>query len=117
MIPSGKMVDYWIINGVPYHYDANVKSFVVDHLDEATTYEVVLKDIPITYYRVTCEGSCNFDGKKEGYVAAGTTIKVVSAGNYSCDFYVNGKLFAGNVRSITIVINEDTRIEGYAIIN
>ena len=117
VIPGGKMVDYWIINGVPYRYSSNVTSFVVEDLDEATTYEVVLKDIPITYYRVTCEGSCNFDGKKEGYVAAGTTIKVVSAGNYYCHFYVNGKLFASDVRSITIVINEDTHIEGYAIIN
>ena len=116
VIPNGKMVDYWLINGVPYHYKANVTSFIVDHLDEGTTYEVVLKDIPITYYYVTCDG-CTFDGMKEGYVAAGTTITVVARGNYTSRFYVNGKLYAEYVHKITIQINEDTVIECYAIIN
>ena len=44
------MVDYWLINGVQYHYGTGVTSFVVEQLDEATTYEVVLKEKPITYY-------------------------------------------------------------------
>jgi hypothetical protein len=116
VIPNGKMVDYWLINGVPYHFKANVNSFIVDHLDEATTYEVVLKDIPITYYRVTCDG-CTFDGKKEGYVAAGTTIKVMGNSGYASRFYINGQLYKEYVNYITIVINEDTRIECYQIIN
>jgi len=115
VIPSGKMVDYWIINGIPYHYNANVSSFIVEDLDESTTYEVVLKDIPITYYKVTCEG-CSFDGKESGYVAAGTTITVKADYGTSC-FYVDGKLYKDYVRSITITINADTKIECYQIIN
>jgi len=50
VVPAGQMVDYWLINGVQYHYGTGVTSFVVEQLDEATTYEVVLKEKPITYY-------------------------------------------------------------------
>lgn len=116
VVPAGKIVDYWVINGVPYHYDVGVLSFVVEDLDEATTYEVVLKDRPITYFSVTCDG-CSFNGQTSGRVPAGTTITVVSGGNWSCKYYVNGAIYANEAKTITVQINADTYICGYAIIN
>lgn len=116
VIPAGKMVDYWIINGVQYYLGTGISAFVVEGLDETTTYEVVLKDIPITYYTVSCT-YCTFNGKTKGSVAAGSTITVVGDGIVSRKFYVNGALIADNVTSVTIKINSDTNIIAYAIIN
>lgn len=42
-VPKNKTVDYWIINGVEYHFNNTVKYFRIVDLDEATTYEVVFK--------------------------------------------------------------------------
>ena len=116
VIPAGKIVDYWLINGVQYYLGTGVSAFVVEGLDETTTYEVVLKDKPITYYTVSCT-YCSFNGKTKGSVAAGSTITVVGDGNFYREFYVNGSLIADYVKSITIQINSDTTIYAYAIIN
>ena len=118
VIPAGKTVDYWLINGVPYYYNTGIISFVVEDLDEATTYEVVLKDLPITYYKVTCR-FCTFNGNVTGYVPAGMTVTFIADGSSSADarFYVNGALVAEYVKSITLQINSDTYVEAYAIIN
>lgn len=45
-VPKNKTVDYWIINGVEYHFNNEVKYFRIIELDEATTYEVVFKNAP-----------------------------------------------------------------------
>ena len=118
VIPSGKVVDYWLINGVPYYYNSSVNSFIVKDLDETTVYEVVLKDKPVTYYKVTCD-DCNFNGKTSGYVEAGKTITVEAS--YYKDygyFYINGTKYNSSYKhSITITVNEDMDIEFYAVIN
>ena len=117
-VPSGKVVDYWLINGVPYYYNSIVSSFIVEDLDETTVYEVVLKDKPVTYYKVECE-DCNFNGKTSGYVEAGKTITVEAS--YYKDygyFYINGtKYNSGYKHSITVTVNEDMDIEFQAVIN
>ena len=114
VIPGGKMVDYWIVNGVEYYFGTGISAFVVENLDEATTYEVVLKDIPITYYQVTCT-NCTFNGRSGGSVPAGTTLTFTS--RYTSEFYVNGVMVNDYVSSITIQINSDTYVAAYAIIN
>ena len=118
VIPFGKTVDYWLINGVPYYYNTGITSFIVEDLNEATTYEVVLKDIPITYYNVSCV-NCTFNGNASGRVPAGTTLTFAFADstNTSARFYVNGALVAEYVRAITATITGDTYVEAYAIIN
>ena len=118
VIPFGKTVDYWLINGVPYYYNTGITSFTVEDLNEATTYEVVLKDIPITYYNVSCV-NCTFNGNASGRVPAGTTLTFAFADstNTSARFYVNGALVAEYVRAITATITGDTYVEAYAIIN
>lgn len=116
IVPRGYEVDYWLINGVPYRFDRNVDSFVVENLDEATVYEVVLKEEEATYYQVTCS-DCSFNGKTSGKVKAGTKITVSARGGYTSRFYVNGSLVAEYKTSITLTINSDTNIECYAIIN
>ncbi len=114
--PYGKIIDYWLINGVPYYYNGDVSSFIVEDLDEATTYELVLKDKPIIYYQVTCSG-CTFNGISSGRVAAGTTIYASCNGGLPANFYVNGGTYASGVSGISVTINSDTYIEAYAIIN
>ncbi len=118
VIPSGKVVDYWLINGVPYYYNSTVSSFIVKDLDETTVYEVVLKDKPVTYYKVECE-DCNFNGKTSGYVEAGKTITVEAS--YYKDygyFYINGTKYNSSTKhTITITVNENMDIEFYAVIN
>ena len=47
VVPKGYAVDYWKINDVPYHFNNQVISFIVENLDEATVYEVVLKEIEV----------------------------------------------------------------------
>ena len=118
VIPAGKVVDYWLINGVKYHYGTGVTSFVVEQLDEATTYEVVLKDKPITYYKLTCY-ECSWGGKKSASVAAGSTITIRSSyGTARGKFYVNGVLVADNYDGyITITITSDTNVEFYLTVN
>lgn len=116
VIPNGKIIDYWLINGVPYYYNGDVSSFIVEDLDEATTYELILKDKPITYYRVTCSG-CTFNGISGGLVAAGTTIYASCNGGAYAHFYVNGGAYASEVKGVSVTINSDTYIEAYAIIN
>lgn len=116
VIPNGMVVDYWLINGVPYYYNTGVSGFVVKDLDEATTYEVVLKEKPITYYKVTCN-SCNFGGKTSGYVAAGTKITVKGNTNTYGDFYIGGTKIADDKYSITVTITSNTTITFYAVIN
>ncbi|MBQ6890065.1 MAG: hypothetical protein IJN53_03510 [Oscillospiraceae bacterium] len=116
-VPSGKTVDYWLINGVPYFYNAGVTSFTVENLDETTVYEVVFKDKSVTNYKVTCR-FCTFSGKTSGYVAAGSTITVKGDGNISGYFVINGVRDSKNyISSITLEINQDTEIDFYAIIN
>lgn len=116
-VPSGKVVDYWLINGVPYFYNTGVSSFIVEDLDQTTVYEVVLKDKEITYYKVTCD-YCSFNGKTSGYVAAGSTITVKGDGNISGYFTINGVRDSQKyIRSITLEINQDTEVEFFVIIN
>ena len=117
VVPAGKMVDYWLINGVKYYYGTGVSSFVVEQLDEATTYEVVLKDIPVKYYTLTCIG-CNWKGNASASVIAGSTITINCNGTTSGKFYVNGTKVTGDyVKSVTITINSNTTVEFYATIN
>lgn len=117
VVPAGKKVDYWRINGVEYRYNPAVTSFVVDNLDEATTYEVVLKDVPVTYYDVVCTG-CTFNGMSAGRVPAGTMLTFVgNYDNHTYRFYVDGVLYAEYTSAITVQINGNTTIEAYAIIN
>lgn len=110
------VVDYWLINGVPYYYNTGISGFVVKDLDEATTYEVVLKEKEIVYYKVTCD-SCTFNGKSSGYVAAGTRINVDGNGNCYGDFYIGGAMIADDKYNVTVTINKDTTITFYAVIN
>lgn len=117
VVPSGKVVDYWLINGVPYFYNTGVTSFIVEDLDETTVYEVVLKDKEVTYYKVTCI-DCSFSGKTSGYVAAGSTITVKGNGSISGYFEINGVRDSQKyIKSITLTINQDTKIEFFVIIN
>lgn len=116
VVPFGKKVDYWMINGVPYHHNPAVSSFIVEDLDETTTYEVVLKDIPITYYNVTCTG-CTFNGMSSSRVPAGTVLTFVANGGYTSRFYVNGGLYVEYRNAISVQINGDTVVECYTIIN
>lgn len=43
-IPKGYTVDYWLINGIEYHFDRTVKGFTVYNIEESTVYEAVLKE-------------------------------------------------------------------------
>lgn len=113
--PKGYEIDYWLINGVPYHTDKKVDSFVVENLDEATTYEAVVKEIPIVYYKVNCR-FCTFSGRSSGSVAAGSTITVTGQGGHVGEFYVNGS-YVGYGKSIGIKIKGDTSVEFHADIN
>lgn len=116
-VPSGKVVDYWLINGVPYFYNTGVTSFIVEDLDETTVYEVVFKDKAITYYKVTCD-YCSFNGRTSDYVAAGSTITVTGDGSISGYFVINGVRDSQKyIRSITLTINQDTNVEFFVIIN
>ena len=117
VIPSGKVIDHWIINGVPHYYGSSVSSFVVENLSESTEYEVVLKDKPITYYKLTCSG-CNWKGKSSASVAAGTTVTITCNGKDSGQFFVNGSAVTNKYsKSVTITINSNTTVEFYATIN
>ena len=117
-IPSGYMVDYWIINGVKYDYSNTVNSFIVEGLNEATEYEVVLKEI---YYKVTCYG-CTVNGKTELWVRPGTKLTAVANGGYYAEFYINdvqmnSKWRDPYVKQWTFTVKGDTHVEAYAIIN
>lgn len=120
-IPSGYMVDYWKINGVEYHYGTALQSFVVKNLDEATEYEVVLKEIPVTYYKVTVHyGTIN--GKTELWVPAGTTLTAVCDSGFYAEFVINGvqqndKWNDPYVKQWTFTVQGDTVVWCYAIIN
>lgn len=117
VVPFGKKVDYWLINGVQYHYNPAVTSFIVEDLNEATTYEAVLKDIPITYYNVKSSG-CTFNGMTSSRVPAGTVLTFVGNDpNTVYEFYVNGALYADYKKSISVKITGDTVVYAYAIIN
>ena len=117
VIPSGKVIDHWIINGVPHYYGSSVSSFVVENLYETTEYEVVLKDKPITYYKLTCSG-CNWKGKSSASVAAGTTVTITCNGKDSGQFFVNGSAVTDKYsKSVTITIKSDTSVVFYATIN
>lgn len=131
VVPSGYAVDYWKINGVEYHFSNTVSKFIVIDLDEATEYEVVLKEVKpepepqtpaVTYYKVTCWG-CTINGKTELSVPAGTSLTAV--GDTSNAYYVfninganmNDRWNGPFVKSWTFTVNSDTHVEGYAIIN
>ena len=120
VIPSGYVVDYWKINGVPYRYGSTVNQMVVENLDEATEYEVVLKEKGVTYYKVTTSG-CTVNGKTETWVPAGSTVTAV-ANSGASEFYVNGvkqndKLKDPYVSSWTFTVNSDTHVEAMLIVN
>lgn len=120
VIPNGYVVDYWKINGVPYRYGSTVTQMVVENLDEATEYEVVLKEKGVTYYKVTTSG-CTVNGKTETWVAAGTTVTAV-ANNGASEFYVNGvkqndKFNDPLVTSWTFTVTGDTYVEAMLIVN
>lgn len=120
-IPSGYVLDYWKINGVEYRPASTCNSFVVTNLDEATEYEAVLKEKPITYYKVTCYG-CTVNGKTELWVAAGTTVTAVANNGFYAEFAINGVAMNNKwtdpyVKTWTFTVNKDTHVEAYAIIN
>jgi len=114
-------VDYWKINGVEYHFTYTVDSFLVKNLDEATEYEVVLKEVPVVYYKVTIsDGTIN--GKTELSVPAGTTLTAVCNGGHPAEFFINGvqqndKRKDPNVKQWTFTVYQDTHVDCYAIIN
>lgn len=117
-VPSGYMVDYWLINGVKYDYSNSVNGFVVEGLDEATEYEVVLKEI---YYKVTCYG-CTVNGKTELWVRPGTKLTAVADGGYYSVFWINDVQMNDRwddpyVKQWTFTVNGDTHVDAYAIIN
>ena len=117
VVPSGKVIDHWIINGVPHYYGSTVNSFVVENLDETTEYEVVVKDKPITYYKLTCS-SCSWNGKTSASVAAGTTVTITGNGGHVGTFYVNGSAVTDKyAKSVTLTIKSNTNVEFYATIN
>ena len=119
IIPSGYVVDYWKINGVPYRYGSTVTYMVVENLDEATEFEVVVKEKPITYYHVTCTG-CTVNGKTDLWVAAGTTVTATASSGYHYVFYINGTSMnnRGNGKlSWTFTVNGDTHVEAERIVN
>ena len=120
-IPSGYVLDYWKINGVEYHFANTVNSFIVKDLDEATEYEAVLKEKPITYYKVTCYGG-TINGKTELWVPAGTTLTAVCNGGLYAEFCINGTMMNSKwkdpyTKQWTFTVNKDTHVECYAIIN
>ena len=117
VVPAGKVVDHWKINGVPYYYNTGISSFVVEDLDEATEYEVVLKEKPVTYYKVTTSNCTYGGGNTSGTVAAGTKLTFTCNGGHPAKFYVNDVQVADNVKSITITINSNTHVAANAIIN
>lgn len=118
VIPSGKMVDYWLINGVQYYMGTGLSSFVVVGLDEATTYEVVLKDIPVTYVKLTCT-YCNWNGKASASIISGSTITInPNVSNFVGTFVVNGvSMTDGYAKSYTFTITQNTSVVFYATIN
>lgn len=120
-IPSGYVLDYWKINGVEYHFANTVNSFIVKDLDEATEYEAVLKEKPITYYKVTCYGG-TINGKTELWVPAGTTVTAVCNGGLYAEFCINGTMMNSKwkdpyTKQWTFTVNKDTHVDCYAIIN
>lgn len=115
-IPNGYTVDYWKINGVEYRYTDKVSTFQVTNLDEATEYEVVLKEKPQVYYKVSCSG-CTINGQSVVYVLPGSTV-TASAGRYSGYFYVNGVQYNSSLaRQVTFTVNCDTRVNLDVVIN
>lgn len=117
VIPSGYMVDYWLINGIRYDFTNTVSSFTVTELTEATVYEVVLKEKPEVYYDVVCR-ECSYNGKTDFKVKAGTKITVTGQKGYSYNVYVNDvKVNTSLVNSYTLTIKEDTEIYFGVVIN
>ena len=119
VVPKDYEVDYWLINGVEYHPNTTTTSIVVKNLNEATEYEVVVKEKPITYYRVTCYG-CTVNGKTDLRVAAGTTVTANANGGYYSQFTINGESMNdrwSGKKSWTFTVTGDTHVEAYAIIN
>lgn len=117
VIPSGYVVDYWLINGIRYDFTNTVNSFTVTELTEATVYEVVLKEKPDVYYDVLCE-HCTYNGKTDFKVKAGTKITVTGQKGYSYNVYVNDvKVNTSLVNSYTLTIKEDTEIYFGVVIN
>jgi hypothetical protein len=115
---EGFVVDYWKINGVPYRYGSTVTYMVVKNLDEATEFEVVVKEKPITYYHVTCTG-CTVNGKTDLWVAAGTTVTATANNGYS-EFEINGVWMNdrwSGAKSWTFTVTGDTTVKAYTIVN
>ncbi len=116
VIPDGYIVDYWLINGVAYYAD-NLNSFIVKNLDEATEYEVVVKEKPITYYKVTCK-NCTVDGKSELWVAAGTRVTAKCYSGYCGTFIVGGSAVTGEyATTCSTVVKGNVYIEFNATVN
>lgn len=115
-VPSGKAIDYWKINGVEYHITDS--SFTVIGLDESTEYEVVLKEKAEVYYTVTCL-RCNYGGKTEFRVKAGTTITINGDSGQVGWWYLDGgqKINASPAASWTLKVDKDYTIEFWEIIN
>jgi len=116
-VPSGKVIDYWKINGVEYHFTNS--SFTVVGLDETTEYEVVLKDEAVVYYTVTCL-RCNSGGKKEVKVKAGTTITVNGDSGMLGWWYLDRGNQSINDRpadSWSLKVDKDYTIEFWEVIN
>lgn len=100
-IPKGKQIDYWLINGVEYHFPQNVTKFGVRELNEATVYEPVFKGQKKTEKKDKDEGdeelfsinciNCTFkspyDSGTSGYAHAGTVITVTAGGNSSVGYW------------------------------
>lgn len=146
-IPKNSSVDYWLINGVKYEFAKDVTKFKVEDLDEATTYEVVLKGqkkttqrdpSPTVYYTVTCH-NCSFSGGGKsgtsGKVPAGTKITVSATSTSSQGYFtgspsgVNKGLVSSNGYSqgsngsfyykfsFTYTVNADTDVTFNPVIN
>lgn len=113
VVPKEHSVDYWLINGVTY--DHALDSIVVKNLDEATTYEVVLKKDK--YYTVTCT-NCSYKNKKSAKVKAGTKITVDGSTSSIGWYEVNGSHYSDTTNyKMSITVNKDLRIEYHPQIN
>lgn len=62
-VPEGKKVAGWMINGVTYRFDEEVKTFTAEDIDEAVTYQPIF-----TEAAAENDGGIDFDGDDGAHV-------------------------------------------------
>jgi hypothetical protein len=112
-VPGSYEIDYWLIGGVPYHFNKTVSSMKVYDLGAPETYEVVFK---VDTVKVTCT-NCTFSGggyknATSGNVPKGTKITVTgkTAVANPVAWEINGNLNTSymGMTTITYTVNKNT---------